>query len=225
MDTSSSRPRFLTPSVIIFVWLLALNAALLVTANAAGAKMIALFGGLVASATVFPYALTFVFTDVVSELYGKKAGRLAVLVGFAGLLLSVVFFNIALWAPPASFWDLQDAYEATLGPTFRLMLGGWTSYLVSQHLDVYLFHFFKKLTRGKHLWFRNNASTLISQFVDTCIFITIAFYGVFPLANAIAGQYLIKVIIAAVDTPVVYLAVHYLRPLVSPDQDNQESAE
>ena len=91
-----------------------------------------------------------------------------------------------------------------------MLIGGWTSYAVSQHLDVWIFHKIKEKTKGKHLWLRNNVSTLISQFIDTLIFITIVFYGVCPLWNAIFGQYIIKVIIALLDTPIVYLAVKFL---------------
>lgn len=195
----------------LLIWLIGLNTALLVAANAAGSKMIALPLGLAASATVIPYSLSFTFTDVISEIYGKKAGNLAVRVGFLGLVLSVIFFYIAISAPPATGWEGQEAYQHTLGLAFRLLLGGWTSYAVSQHLDVWLYHRIGELTGGRHMWLRNNGSTFISQFVDTCIFMTIAFYGIFPLWGAILGQYIIKLIIAALDTPIVYLAVAFIR--------------
>ena len=87
--------------------------------------------------------------------------------------------------------------------------------MVSQHLDVWIFHKLKQITNGKHLWLRNNLSTLTSQFIDTTIFITISFYGVFPILPAIFGQYLIKVIIALLDTPIVYLAVLTIRKYIN----------
>ncbi|SDN20312.1 queuosine precursor transporter [Desulfonauticus submarinus] len=195
----------------ILITLISLNTALLVASNAAGAKMISVFGNLAASATVFSYAFSFVFTDIISEIYGKQKASFAVKIGFLGLLISVIFFTISIAAPPASFWKNQKAYETTLQLGPRMLAGGWTSYMVSQHLDVWIFHKLKHLTNGKHLWLRNNGSTLISQFIDTCIFITISFYGVFPIIPAIAGQYLIKVIIALLDTPIVYCAVYYIK--------------
>lgn len=214
MNSKVDHNRQLTESQIILIWLIGINTALLVAANAAGAKMIALPFGLAASATVFPYALTFLMTDCISELYGRRAARLAVTIGFAGLLLSVLFFHIAMWAPPALFWTNQEAYQLTLGLSGRILLGGWSSYFVSQHLDVFLFHLIRRTTKGKHLWLRNNASTLISQLVDTCIFILIAFGGVFPVIPAIIGQYAIKVMIALADTPLVYCFVAWLKPKI-----------
>ncbi len=191
--------------------LIGLNVALLVASNAAGAKMIAVFGGLAASATVFSYSITFAITDTISEVFGRRAAKLCVRISIVGALFSVLLYTIAIAAPAASFWTMQDAYAATLGNAPRILLGGFASYIVSQHLDVWLFEYFKRLTNGKHLWLRNNASTLISQFVDTVIFIKVAFYGVFPIQEAILGQYIIKVFIAGLDTPLVYLLTSQVR--------------
>lgn len=195
----------------LLVYLIGLNTALLVASNAGGAKVIAVYGGLAASATVFSYALSFTFTDVISEVFGPKKARLTVQVGFLGVIASVLFFKVAVWAPEAAFWDGQAAYAKTFGMGPRILAGGWTSYIVSQHLDVWVFHFVKRRTKGKHLWLRNNLSTAVSQFVDTCIFITIAFYGLVPLWPTILGQYVLKLVIAAIDTPIVYIAVAQVR--------------
>ena len=206
-------------TVLVLTSLVAVNTALLVASNAAGSKMISLPFGLAASATVFPYALSFLFTDVISEVFGKKAATMALRIGLLGVLLSVGFFSISIWAPAASFWDRQEAFELTLGLAPRLLLGGIVSYLVSQHLDVWIFHRLRELTEGRHLWLRNNASTLISQFVDTCIFISIAFYGIFPIFEAIVGQYLLKLIIALLDTPLAYLAIGMTKRYLAVDEE------
>ena len=185
--------------------------AILVAANAAGSKMISL-GPLAASATVFAYALTFLITDLASELYGKKTAAKFVKIGFGAVLLSVVFFKVALLAPPASFYAGQKAFESVFSVSPRLLLGGLTAYLVSQHLDIRIYHFFKKLTRGRHMWLRNNGSTIVSQFVDTCIFIGISFYGIVgSLWPLILGQYLIKLVIAVLDTPIMYGIVYFVK--------------
>ncbi|WP_089729272.1 queuosine precursor transporter [Candidatus Thiosymbion oneisti] len=182
-------------------------AALLVAANAAGTKIIAV-GSLAASATVFVYALTFLVTDIVSDVYGKKAADKLVIYGFVSVLLAVVIYQLAIVAPPAPFFQNQEAYESVFGVTWRLLLGGLVAYLISQFLDIRIFHYIREKTNTKHLWLRNVASTLISQFVDTVIFITVAFYGVFDdLFALILGQYLIKLVIALLDTPFAYLGI------------------
>lgn len=184
---------------------------ILVAANAAGGKLIQV-GPLAASATVFAYALTFLITDATAELYGKKIARLLVWTGFGAVLLAVAFFRIAMIAPPASFYENQEAFEAVFSTTSRLLAGGFIGYLVSQFLDVQLYHALGRLTKGKHMWLRNNGSTVVSQFVDTTLFITIAFVGVVEsLWSLILGQYLIKIIIALLDTPILYLIVTLLR--------------
>lgn len=185
--------------------------------------MIGLPFGLAASATVFSYAISFVFTDLINEIYGREKARLAVNIGFISLITGVVIFYGAIYAPAAEFWQFQSEFEQTLGLAGRILIGAWLAYLVSQNLDVFLFDYLKKRTGGKHLWLRNNATRLFSQFIDTCIFMTIAFYGVFPITEAIIGQYLIKVIIALFDTPLVYLGrAMILRSLPSEEQPQVE---
>ncbi len=200
----------LQKSTVFLTTLIGLNTALLVASNAAGCKLIALPFGLSASATVFSYAFSFTFTDIISEIYGQRAANLAVRIGFAGLILSVTFFFISIHFPSSPFWKYQKAYETILGFSPRMIIGGWTSYAISQHLDVWIFHKLKNKTHGRYLWLRNNGSTLISQFIDTVVFITIVFYGSSPLWKTIFGQYIIKLIIALLDTPIVYIAVKLL---------------
>lgn len=190
--------------------LLGLFVSILVASNAGGSKLIAI-GSLTASATVISYALSFLITDVVSEVYGAKVANKFVWVGFIGAILSVIFFMLAVALPAASFYTDQAAFEKVFGTTPRILIGGFTSFLISQLLDVRIFHFFKKLTKGKYLWLRNNASTLISQFIDSFIFITIAFYGVAELLPLIMGQYFLKMVIAICDTPLVYTITGMIR--------------
>jgi len=194
-------------AIILLVWLCGMNVGVLVASNAAGAKIVALPFGLAASATAISYALTFMITDVVSEVFGPKSATLAVRLGFMGVVVGVIFFTLAIAAPGAVGWEGQSAFETVLGPTPRLLIGGLIAYLISQHLDVFIFHSLRRLTKGKHLWLRNNVSTAISQLVDTVIFAVITFYGVYPLLPIIFGQYIIKLTIAIIDTPLVYILV------------------
>lgn len=210
MTTDDNQVNFTNKTLTVFLYLLTFHTALLVASNAAGTKMIALPGGLAASATVFSYMVTFVVLDIVSELYGKKYSKLVINVGLGALILSVAFFQFSIIAPAADFWSHQDAYEATLGSTLRILIGGWTAYMVSQYLDVWLFFRVKSTKTGRNkLWLRALVSTAIGQFIDTCIFITIAFYGVFPILPAIAGQYILKLILAIISLPIVYIGVKW----------------
>lgn len=201
----------MSKNIKYLVILSALHGGLLVAANAAGAKLIAV-GPLAASATVFIYAFSFLITDIISEIYGKKIANVLVWVGFAAVTVAVAIFQIAVHAPSASFFQAQEAYETVFGLTWRILLGGLVAYLVSQFHDVWIFHRLKVLTKGKHLWLRNNVSTLISQLIDTIIFITVAFYGVVPeLLKLMLGQYIIKVVIAILDTPIAYIVIGFLK--------------
>jgi hypothetical protein len=115
------------------------------------------------------------------------------------------------WTPaPFVSEEFLRSFESVLGFAPRIVVASITAYAISQTHDVYAFHFWRQKTKGKFLWFRNNASTMVSQLIDTVIFITIAFYGVFPtnaILSMIVGQYILKLIIAAVDTPFMYVAV------------------
>jgi len=119
--------------------------------------------------------------------------------------------------PPAPFWEGQSAYESILSMVPRITLASMIAYLVSQHHDVFAFHFWRQKTKGRFLWLRNNASTMVSQALDTGLFITIAFWGVYSteiLLNMLRTQYIIKLAIAACDTPFCYMLVGLLRERV-----------
>jgi uncharacterized integral membrane protein (TIGR00697 family) len=96
------------------------------------------------------------------------------------------------------------------------MIASLTAYLFSQYHDVWAFHFWRGVTGERFLWLRNNASTIVSQLLDSVVFITVAFYGVMPLMPLILGQWVVKVGIAVLDTPLVYLVVHLVRRRLPP---------
>jgi hypothetical protein len=113
-------------------------------------------------------------------------------------------------ASPLMDPGLASSFDAVYGFAPRVVAASMVAYLVSQHHDVWAYHFWKEKTGGKRLWLRNNASTAASQAIDTLIFITLAFYGLVPnsiLLQMMAGQYVIKILIAALDTPFIYLAL------------------
>ena len=199
-------------TLVVFIALLTIHTALLIASNAGGGKIIALPGGLAASATVISYMLSFIILGAIAELFGPRHARLVVNLGLGAMAVSVVFFEVAIQLPPASFWPHQAAYRQVLGSSPRLLLGGWAAYLVGQHLDIWSFFLIKR-TRlgGARLWLRSWGGTLVGQLVDTAVFITIAFAGEVPLLPAILGQYLTKLVIATLATPIVYATVGWGR--------------
>ena len=111
------------------------------------------------------------------------------------------------WQPAVFATEFSEMFSKVLALTPRITLASFIAYLISQHHDIWIFHFWKKKTNGKHLWLRNNASTIVSQLIDSIIFVTIAFYGIFPIWNMILGMWIVKIIIALIDTPFIYGAI------------------
>lgn len=171
-------------------------------------------GSIVLTAGLLTYPLTFLISDSICEVYGKSTAKKVVLIGLFTNLLMLVFFYGAIHLPPAGFWEMQTEFEMILGAVPRVVGASLVAYFISQLFDVHLFHKLKELTKGKHLWLRNNGSTLTSQLLDSVIFITIAFAGTMPLGallTMMATQYLVKLVIAIGDTPFVYLTVNWLK--------------
>lgn len=196
-------------------------ATLLLVANTIAVKLIAVNGWVVPVA-VIAYPLTFLMTDTIAELYGRRIATRVVWLGFAVNVLMVALIYVGKIIPPASFWGGQDAYNTMLGSVPRIVLASMLAYLASQHHDVFAFHFWKRLTNGKALWLRNNASTMVSQGIDTVLFITIAFVGTVPLQvllNMVIGQYVIKLVIAVLDTPLCYGLVALIKRMGISEQE------
>jgi len=188
-------------------------AALIVIANITASKLIS-FHGLVVPVAVIAYPITFLVTDVVSEVYGKKTAQMIVNAGFWAMIGATILIFLTVRIPPASFWKGQDEFARVLGNVPRIAVASLVAYLLAQNHDLFAFHFWKKLTRGRHLWLRNNASTMVSQLIDTFVFISIAFLGVVSrqvLFQMIISQYIVKLLIALADTPFCYLLVKMVR--------------
>ena len=203
---------------MILVVLATLFTTSLLVANIIAVKLVSI-GDWVVPAGVIAYPLTFLFTDVITELYGRRIASRVIWVGFGANLLMVVLVYGGKLLPPATFWEGQPAYESILGVIPRIVLASMIAYLVSQHHDVFAFHFWRKKTKARFLWLRNNASTMVSQGLDTGLFITIGFWGTVPtevLLNMLLTQYVIKLIIAVCDTPFCYLLIALLKNKVKP---------
>lgn len=186
---------------------IALVAVLIVMANIFATKIVT-FGPFTVPGGVIVFSMTFFITDLLSEKWGKKYAKKAVWAGFfANLLLILSVYIVINWPAAVFATEFAEMFDKVLSLAPRITLASLAAYLVSQNHDVWAFHFWKKKTHGKHLWFRNNASTISSQFLDSVIFIVIAFYGVFPILPLILGQWVVKMIIAFIDTPFIYGAI------------------
>jgi len=176
------------------------------------ANKIVVFGPFEVPAGVIVFSLMFFITDIISENWGKSITRKAVWAGFFSNLVFILSIYIVInWQPAPYAREISQMFSKILSLSPRIVLAGFIAYLVSQHHDVWAFHFLKKKTKGKHLWLRNNLSTVASQLIDSIIFITLAFYGVFPVLPLILGQWAVKIIIALIDTPFIYLTLYLMK--------------
>jgi len=187
--------------------------SLLIVSNIIAGKLLQI-GDWVLPAGILAYPLTFLISDTIAEVYGRKTTTRIIWIGFATSLLMVLIVYMASIFPAAPFWENQEAFDLILGSVPRIVLASMVAYLVSQYHDVIAFHFWKNFTNGRYLWLRNNASTMMSQAVDTVLFVTIAFAGTLDFSviiNMILTQYVVKILIAIVDTPLVYVLVSQVR--------------
>ena len=173
------------------------------------------------------YPATFLLTDIVCEVYGQRRANLMVATGFLMSLISLGMIQISLALPGSPAWAgtnpnfptvqaMQTAFESVFTLPGVLIFASMTAYLVAQLLDVRLFHFWKRVTQGRHLWLRNNASTMTSQLVDTIIVNSIFLgFGLhltwLLVAKIVIATYVFKLAMAALDTPFIYLGVAWLR--------------
>ncbi len=205
------------------IGLYGLVVAAVIVANIQVTKTVLLFG-LTATLGNVLYGTVFLSTDVLSELYGKKEARRCVWVGFAAMALSVVWMQFALWFVPGPEDFAHDALATIFGIMPRIAAGSLVAYLVSQHHDIAAFHFLRRRTGARYLWIRNCVSTMVSQAIDSVLFCFIALWGVFDASTwlqILGTTYVLKWLIAFLDTPFMYLAVKigYRSPLVQGGDD------
>lgn len=164
--------------------------------------------GFVATLGNILYGSIFLATDLLGEVYGKKEAQRGVWLGFFSLLFMTISMQFALLFQPHESDFINQSLKNIFGLIPRVAFASLIAYLTSQLHDVWAFHFWRNKTQGKHLWIRNNASTLISQAIDSVVFVMIAFYSIFEtdvLLSILFTTYMIKVLIALLDTPVIYL--------------------
>lgn len=168
------------------------------------------------SVGILPYPITFLITDLISEIYGKKRANDVVVVGIFASLFSLLIIFMA-GSVPATSWSYVDdnTFQKVFGNSMIAVFASMLTYLFAQFVDIQIYHFWKRLTKGKHLWLRNNFSTWFSQFVDTfTIVFLLCSFGIIKWENfngLLISGFLFKLIIAILDTPLLYLGVYLFK--------------
>ena len=185
----------------------------LITSNIIAVKLVSIFG-LLLPAAILVFPISYIFGDVLTEVYGYRQARRVIWLGFFCNLITVVAIWLGQILPAASFWDGQAAYERILGYTPRLLGASFLAYLVGEFANSYVLARMKIATKGRWLWTRTIGSTLVGQGLDSIAFMTLAFAGTIPLSGlgvAIVVQWLSKSIYEAIATPLTYGVVTFLK--------------
>ena len=214
MSDDSTAPRAYSKSLFAFS---IFYGGMVCIAGVLGNKQIAL-GPLAVEAGIFAFLLLVITSSSVAELHGRDTANRLVLIGFVPLIVSLLLSLLVLAVPAADGMDPArlSAFETVMGGTPRIWLGGILAYGISTLLNVTIFSRLKASEGGRLLWLRSAVASVLSQIVDTLIFITIAFYGVFPIGELILGQMLAKVVLSIVLVPpLIYFFVALGRRLDS----------
>ncbi|MCH9632802.1 MAG: queuosine precursor transporter [Chlamydiae bacterium] len=215
---------------VLFVTLLLLSNMTMKLFKAPFFPTLALTSGLIT------YPITFLITDTVTEIWGEKKAHIMVWLAFSMNILMLTFIKSTIHLPVHKDWfinsnsfgfqsitDYQTALVSVFSVSSYILLGSMVAYMISQLMDIKIFAFLKKKTKGRHLWLRNNASTCISQLIDTFIMDGIVLYWGLKMSLSTCitigiSVYVFKVTFALLDTPIVYLLTHYLKKKLSPDE-------
>lgn len=188
----------------------------IILSNLLGIKVTSL-AGISVSVGIFMVPVAFLITDILEEVHGKKEVQELIFTTIITLVLTFAYVALCVALKPHERFTINQEYTMVFGTTLRMIIASLIAFLLSQTHDVIAFDYLKKLTKGKHLWLRNNLSTMISQFIDTVVFMFIAFYAIAPkftfgfIWQMIIPYYIFKVIFAALDTPLCYAGVAWLK--------------
>jgi len=206
----------------------------LIVSNIIAVKLISV-GPFLLPAAILIFPISYIFGDILTEVYGYARARRVIWIGFACNLLAVLIIWVSIELPPAPFWKMrgfesgqssQQAYRAIFGFTPRILAASFVAYLFGEFLNSFVLAKMKIATTGRHLWLRTIGSTLIGQLADSVIFISLAFYGTIPLTalvQMIITQWLTKSAYEALVTPFTYLVVNYLKRAEQEDHYDRET--
>jgi len=206
-------------------WLPAITAIFvtsLVVSNIIAVKLISV-GPFFLPAAILIFPISYIFGDILTEVYGYAQARRVIWIGFGCNLLAISVFYLSIALPPAPFWRAgpfesaaasQQAYQAIFAATPRILAASFLAYLLGEFLNSFVLAKMKITTRGRHLWIRTIGSTVVGQLADSGVFIFLAFYGTVPLDALVkmaGSQWLVKSAYEALVTPLTYLAVNFLK--------------
>jgi uncharacterized integral membrane protein (TIGR00697 family) len=198
----------------------------LIVANIMAVKLIGVFG-LVLDAGTLIFPISYIFGDVLTEVYGFRRARQVIWLGFLCNLLAVGAISLGLVLPAASFWEGQAAYEQILGYAPRLLTASFVAYLIGELANSFVLARMKVATEGRWLWSRTIGSTVVGQGFDSLIFVLIAFYGTIPtsaLLSVILTQWVLKSAYEALATPFTYLVVGRLKRAEGVDHYDRDTS-
>lgn len=224
MEARPSAPKFAAVGTSHYPVVLAVFVGLLLISNIGATKLIE-FGPVITDGGAFLFPLVYITGDILSEVYGFKAARKAIFVGFAMAILAALTFWVVQISPAAASWPNQEAFESVLGFVPRIVLASICGYLVGQLLNAYVLVRIKERTNEGSLWLRLLGSTAIGEAADTVVFCTIAFYGVITggeFLNYVIVGYVYKVLVEVVLLPVTYRVIAAIKksePTYSSAQD------
>jgi uncharacterized integral membrane protein (TIGR00697 family) len=212
-NSADERAHFAIAGSGLYPVIVAVFVGLLLISNIGATKLIS-FGPLITDGGAFLFPLTYIIGDILSEVYGFRAARRAILLGFAMSVLAAVTFFVVQISPPADGYENQAAFEAVLGFVPRIVLASICGYLVGQLLNSYVLVKIKARTKERKLWLRLIGSTVVGEFADTFVFCTIAFYGVITGAefwNYVLVGYLYKTLLEVVLLPITYPTIRWVK--------------
>ena len=201
------------PKMKYFSIISSIFVAVLIISNTVASKLFAL-GPFIWTGAIVVFPISYIFGDILTEVYGYKRSRRVIWTGFGCLIFMALVYWIVGLFPPASVWNNQEAYLAILGITPRIVLASIVGYFAGEFSNSYVLSKLKIVTSGKHLWSRTIGSTIVGEGVDTVLFASIAFGGLIPLSIlgiAIISGYMFKVIYEIIATPVTYALVRFLK--------------
>ena len=195
----------------------------LVASNTLGLKIMPFLLGSHLSVSIFYFPAVFLMTDIVGEVYGKKVAKFFVLGGFISTLLFILYSLISVWAPwsESGLW-VRNSYDQVFAVSLRISLASLVAFIIGEYQDVLFFFFLKGRIGGKYFWLRSNLSNLWSQFLDSAIFMLIAFLGIYPfpvLVSIIISWWLYKVLMGFLYTPLSYLGIRLLKDNTRSDEN------
>ena len=193
---------------------MALFVTILLCSNIIGAAKVATVWGFTFGAGVLFFPISYIFNDVLTEVYGYARARKVVWAGFGAIIFASFMSWVVVSLPPAQGWNDQGAYESVFGQTPRIVFASLTAFFVGEFANSYVLAKLKIKTAGRHLWIRTIGSTIVGEGVDSLVFYPVAFLGVWEPAlvwRVMVSNYMIKVLWEAVITPVTYRVVNFLK--------------